>query len=719
VQQAVDGLLAVPAFLPATLCTGYAAAWFTNLHDFRRHSVVERLFWSVPLSVAISTISAVLIGKAFSLRAVMMFLVVSACLFVATLSWEHLQLKQSGMKWVIGWRPLGGRAFTLGLIWIVLAILSLIDFQSDHQLFMSLTIFDHASRVNWTQSILRTGIPPANPLYYYEHPAGMRYYYFWNVICAAVARISHLPVRAVYVAGCVWGGFILAALIGLYLKYFLAVGDRLRKQFLLTLSLICVSGFSSLVIVWKAFFRHGGLPGAPQIWAVAQLNSWYDSLLFVPHHISSMVCCMLAFLLAWMERQSGSHRRTASAVFIAAALASAFGLSIYVAFGFFLLMILWALWRVAIEHEFRPVILMAIGGAGAVVLLLPYLFELGHGTSGTHGGGGAGASLFGFAVRETFPTDGILAWGMMQSLAHSHPWMALSLSRLVVLLPGIAIELGVFLIVLVIYLIPALRGRSPLSPARKSLVFFAVAILLISSFIRSNVLDINDFGVRSALIMQFATLLMASDLILAWRSDSCATSNSEPAGGLVFSSPHWLRFVAKVAIVIGIITTIHQAIIFRFTIPIALAVTHMRPVQDPVAANISHNAYISAIGYGHLDATIPREAIVQPNPASPNAFWSLVDDVNIDRQRAIASDQPWCGSELGGDPSGCRPMAAAIAPLFNGATAEQARATCRTYKISYLVSRIYDPAWQNKQSWVWTLNPVVSDPEFRALACGH
>ncbi len=141
----------------------------------------------------------------------------------------------------------------------------------------------------------------------------------------------------------------------------------------------------------------------------------------------------------------------------------------------------------------------------------------------------------------------------------------------------------------------------------------------------------------------------------------------------------------------------------------------MRPVKDPVAANISHNAYISAIGYAQLDATIPREAIVQPNPASPNAFWSLVDDVNIDRQRAIASDQPWCGAELGGDPSGCKPMAAAIAPLFNGATAEQARATCQTYKIGYLVSRIYDPAWQNKQSWVWTLNPVVSDPEFRAL----
>lgn len=712
-QQAVDSLLAVPAFLPATLCTGYVAAWFTNLNEFRSKSIVERLFWSVPLSVAISTISAVLIGKAFSVAAVMMFFVVSSLLFVGTLCLEHLRLKQSGMKWVIGWSPLGGRAFTLAAIWIVLAILSLIDFQSDHQLFMSLTIFDHAARVNWTESILRTGIPPANPLYLYQHPASMRYYYFWNVICAAVARMSHLPVRAVYVAGCVWGGFILAAIIGLYLKHFVSVGGRLRKQFLITLSIITVSGFSSIVVIWKTFYRHGGLPGAPQIWAVAQLNSWYDSLLFVPHHISSMVCCMLAFLLAWIEGKS-NKKSVATAVFIAAALASSFGLSIYVAFGFFLLMILWALWQVAMERVFRPVVLMAVGGAGALLLLLPYISELRHGSSGTHGGGG---SLFGFAVRETFSPDGILASGLMQNLALSHPWMALNISRLILLLPGVAIELGVFLPALVIYLVPVLRGRTPLSPAQKSLAFIAVSILLISSFIRSNVLDINDFGVRSALFLQFATLLMASEIITAWNTASNEAGDSHAAPGLPHNSPRGLRLMIRFAIVIGVITTIHQAIIFRFTIPIALAVTQMRPVKDPVAANISRNAYISAIGYVELDATIPRDAIVQPNPSSPNAFWSLVDDVNIDRQRAIAGDQPWCGAELGGDPSGCKPMAAAIDALFNGATADQARTTCQTYKIGYLVSRIYDPAWQNKRSWVWTLNPVVSDPEFRALEC--
>jgi hypothetical protein len=85
---------------------------------------------------------------------------------------------------------------------------------------------------------------------------------------------------------------------------------------------------------------------------------------------------------------------------------------------------------------------------------------------------------------------------------------------------------------------------------------------------------------------------------------------------------------------------------------------------------------------------------------------------------AIVSDRPWCGSEIGGDPRPCPAMAAAIDALYNGVSAEQARATCHQYGIHYLIARIYDPAWSDKNGWVWTLKPVVSQNEFRALDCG-
>jgi hypothetical protein len=93
------------------------------------------------------------------------------------------------------------------------------------------------------------------------------------------------------------------------------------------------------------------------------------------------------------------------------------------------------------------------------------------------------------------------------------------------------------------------------------------------------------------------------------------------------------------------------------------------------------------------------------------------DLFGIDHQTAITSDQPWCGSELGGDPGGCSVMASAIDSLFKGATAEQARATCNQYGIGYLVANVYDSAWNDRDGWVWTLKPVVFDEEFRALDC--
>ncbi len=84
---------------------------------------------------------------------------------------------------------------------------------------------------------------------------------------------------------------------------------------------------------------------------------------------------------------------------------------------------------------------------------------------------------------------------------------------------------------------------------------------------------------------------------------------------------------------------------------------------------------------------------------------------------SIAADQGGCGSEIGGDPAGFPIMAKAIDALYNGCTADQARATCRQFGIQYLVVRVYDPVWKNNSSWVWTLNPVVADVDFRALDC--
>jgi hypothetical protein len=685
-------------------------AWFTNLHDFRQRSLVERIFWSVPLSLAVSTIAAVLIGKALSLTAVVVLFLAGAVVALALLGREWLQLRRSGSKWNLGFRPLGATALLLAFLWIVVVVLSLVDLQSGHKLFMSLAVFDHAPRVGFTQSVLRTGIPPDNPLYMYQYPAAMRYYYFWYVLCAVVARMAHLPARAVFIASCAWSGFFLAALMGLYLKHFLVVGARLRRQFLLSIFLLTVTGLGIIVNLWNFFYFHLPLPGYLEVWKVGQISSWFDSLLWDPHHIASLVCCMFAFLLAWMAGKDGQHSRLASGTLIALALASAFGLSIYVAFAFFLLMLVWALWQVAIERTPRPALLLAAGGVGAALLLLPYLRELTHTASGMEGG-----SIFAFAVREMVPPNALLASQLFQHLAAGHPLAALNLAKLTLLTPGYAFELGFYLAVFLIFLVPAWRGRTPLTPAQRSLLFIAAAAFPLLSFVQSGVLETNDFGWRAALPLQFALLLLASELFTSWKLADSKRSVPADFAGLPRSTPYWLRSIASLALVIGIYTTAYQALMVRFTLPVVEM--QMRASHDAAVRDISHKAYISYLGYARLDASIPRDAVVQYNPASPNPYWTSADLIGVDHQSAISGDQLWCGAEFGGDPRGCPAMAAAIDALYKGATAQQARATCRQYAIQYLVARIYDPAWNDHSSWVWTLRPVVSDEEFRALDC--
>ena len=125
----------------------------------------------------------------------------------------------------------------------------------------------------------------------------------------------------------------------------------------------------------------------------------------------------------------------------------------------------------------------------------------------------------------------------------------------------------------------------------------------------------------------------------------------------------------------------------------------------------------SYLGYKLLNDRIPNGAVVQFNPAYGRSVWTSFDQVNVKHPIALAYDEPWCGSELGGNPAGCEPMITAIDPLYQDAPAEQARTVCRKYGIQYLVAKVYDPVWKHETSWVWNLAPVVNEPDFRVLDC--
>lgn len=710
VTQILTSLVAIPAWIPIAICPGYLAAWFLDLYGFRRRSVVERLMWSVPLSLAVATIAALLISWFGSLTvAVVIF---AACLpvTIGVVVREWRDLRRGRRRWVVGWNPGGGIALALAGLWVVVAILSLVDFGTRGQLYLSVTIEDLGSRVNWTQAILRTGVPPLNPLYLYHHAAHLRQYYFWYVDCAVVARMWHLPVRGVFTASCVWSGFALAALIGLFLKHLLAAGARVRTQFLASIGLLGVTGLDLLAVLGSVFFLRISLPLDFEWWSRDQITSWIDSLLWVPHHIAGLVCCMLAFLLAWKSKQASARERAVAVVLIGCALASAFGLSVYVTFAFFLLMVLWAIWRIAVERSPAPVGCLAGGGALALILLIPYLRELLHGSSDIEGG-----TLFGFGVREMIPPEWLLATGWFRHLAAVHPVAARQYANLILLLPGYVLELGFYSLVLLIFLVPAWHRRVRLSEGQRAMLFLAVVTLPLISMLRSQVITSNDFGWRAALFLQFPLLLLGAQLVTEWNTTGKEGAGEAEDNMEKLRAPAWLRTLASMALVVGITSTVSQVLALRFGL--VMMETNMRALHKPDADRLSHTAWITALGHRQLDARIPQSAVVQYNPHHLDEFFGVVDQIADRHQVAIASDGDGCGSTLGGNPQGCPIMAAALDAVFQGSSAEQARAACRGLGIQYLVADVYDPAWNDRSGWVWTLPAVVADPEFRALDC--
>ncbi len=708
--QIFTSLVAIPAWIPIAIGPGYLTAWFLDLYGFRRRSVVERLMWSVPLSLAVSTIAALLIGWFGSLIADVGVFALCCLVWIGVVVNEWRVLRRSGRRWVVGWHPGGGTALLLACVWVLVAILSLVDFGTHGQLYLSVTMADLGSRVNWTESILRTGVPPMNPLYMFGHPAHLRQYYFWYVDCAVVARMWHLPVRAVFTASSVWSGFALAALIGLYCKHLLEAGAKTRTQFLAGIALLGVTGLDLLAVLGTIFVLGKPLPLDFEWWSQDQITGWIDSLLWVPHHIAGLVCCMLAFLLAWMTKGASVQQRSVTIALIGCALASAFGLSVYVTFAFFVVMVLWAVWQIAVERSPAPVGSMAGGGVLALLLLVPYLRELLHASSDVQGG-----TLFGFGVREMIPPDSLLAKGWFQHLAAVHPVAARQCADLILLLPGYVLELGFYLMVLLVFLIPAWRGRMRLSAGQRAMLFLAIAAFPLITLLRSEVISNNDFGWRSALVLQFPLLLLGAQLVSDWNADEKKRTSEPPQNAQSLHSPSWVRSLTSLALAIGIMSTVSQVLALRFGL--ALMEENMHRLHKADANRLSHTAWFTELGHQQLDALISPSAVVQYNPSHLDGFFAVVDQIADRRQVAIVSDENGCGSTLGGDPRGCAVMAATLDGVFHGASAEKARTACRQLGIQYLVADVYDPAWNDRSGWVWTLPAVVADPEFRAVDC--
>jgi hypothetical protein len=417
-------------------------------------------------------------------------------------------------------------------------------------------------------------------------------------------------------------------------------------------------------------------------WSKDQIASWLDSILWVPNHTAALLACLTAFLLLWRTRDGLERRHSIPAALLAGcAAASAFGMSVYVASGFAMLMVGWTAILWFHERDFALVRRNGVTFLTASILLIPYLRELKAAPSGTQSRASAAPShLFQIGVRMMIDPDRVTLLPAFAKLHRTHPVLLDQAVRLALLLPGYAIELGAFGMVLVL----ALLARRKLERPQRMALALAVSGLFVVSFLRSSVIGNNDFGYRAALLPCFFLLLLTADYLASPR-------------------PRMQSQALRILLFLGVVGTASQALLLRIFVPLHVA------QGGPDFDGMPEAAFAARSAYAQAARVIPPEALVQSDPVDPRNYLASAN--LLYSERAMVTDaEAECGAVFGGDPAGCVETREAVERLFTSAPPSPAEVVerCRALGISYLAVAQRDPAWEDKRGWVWTLPEISS-----------
>ncbi len=674
---------------------GYLIGWATNLLAFRQRPLGERLVWSVPLSFGLTTMAAVMIAKYASLSAACWVLVGMG---VVAATMVGAELFRGGRL------RLGRTGVVVGVLFTLFVVGELVDVGIGNKLHMSVTIYDQSLRAAFVDAAVRTGVPPGNPLYWtvseagIGHAAPMRYYYFWYVVCGLVVKVAGVSARQTMIASCVWAGLGLAAVIALYCRYFLRPTDgaeAMRRRIWIAIGVLTVTGLD-IIPVTISYLR--GRPTDPDMewWVQDQVTSWMDTILWVPHHLAALVCCVFGFLLVWMSSTLGWRQRVLCGMMAGVGFAASLGLSTYVAAAFVMLMVGWLLWSLLGKEGRRRCPSLVIAGIVAVALLVPYLREL-RAAGPTAQGKSSPLNISG---RRMIDPNSISTLPGLKQMRRWSPGLEERAAVLLLMPLGYAAEFGFYAVILII----VLRRRRELNDAERTAIVLVLNGLVVSSFVRSTVIGTNDFGIRSILVPQFFLLLLAVLLF----------------DGTLKVSRRSVRWVLGVTMAVGLVGTVYQAVLLRLYLPV-----EDRLQRRHLSGLAERNLALREVMHD-LEERSPKMTVVQYDTQQPSDYFLYVQLMNTPRQ--VANAMPVCNVAFGGDIGPCEGIKSEVARLYLQSAgyvpgekvedAVEARESCKKLGVGELVATAWDPVWRAKEGWVWTLPAIVATDNVRVVGCG-
>jgi len=257
------------------------------------------------------------------------------------------------------------------------------------------------------------------------------------------------------------------------------------------------------------------------------------------------------------------------------------------------------------------------------------------------------------------------------------------------------LELGFFFGAAVLWWKHRRDQRKRLTATESATWMMIATSVTVCTFLRSSVIGNNDLGWRGFLIAQFALLLPAVDVFTGLRESR--------------------RFLA-ILLVLGVAGSAYEIGINRLYAP--LADRGIVPLFWWLAPDrhAGERNYANREAGEWVTAATPPTGIVQYNPhvAAQNTSAMLYAE-----RPAIAADET-CGSTFGGDPKVCGSVVAILSRAFpaeGGSAAHDLDGVCRALPIDFIAASDTDPAWSDRQSWVWTQTPAFANSYVRIFRC--
>jgi len=692
-QDLIASLLATFLFLLVAFVPGYVFGWLFDVLDFRRRSLLSRFAICIPLSISFCPILAYLLWRWSFVAVFIMY----GTIFLGFL----ILIVSESCLWRLR-RPLSRNATVFLAIaagWIVIGLFCLIDLQIGDRLYFPVVSYDNTLRTAITASISRTGVPPQNPYFFPGRSFPLRYHYFWFLLCSIVDQLGGNAVspRHAIIAGTLWCGIALMAIIALYMRFFQPKGATdVERRSVLAVALLSVTGLDILPVCLIAILNHRLVPTIEN-WNGAVM-AWITSVVWSPHQVAGLVAYLTGFLVIWNALHlTGVRKRTVATAIGGLCYATGVGMSIYVTFAFVVFVAMW-LFITLLKKQWSAAAMIGVSGLIALAASAPYLLELRTGApGGATGGGPFQLNVVTLTVARAVledPLRRVQAW-----------WLPLVY---VMLLPlTYLLELGFFFAILDLQWKRMRRGLF----THPDLCGFTIvaASILTSVFIRSSVIAANDLARRGIMLAQFMLLLWAADM---WHEGALAPSDHVAAA----RRPRCSRPLT-ILLLLGVAGSLYEACMLRCFPIISDRFAIPKYAFLALDRNLGKRTYAVRQVYETLKRVLPGDAVVQHNPNTNPG--DLPYGLYADRQAAAETAQ--CGVVFGGDTKLCDGVIAQVNRLFQqplAVDANEVDSVCRQLSIDALIVKDTDNVWADHNDWVWKRDPYIANDYARAFLCG-